>query len=424
MHMLIVGILIVCNGLLSMSEFAVVSSERSRLHSLVNQGKRGASIALELVENPNRFLSTVQVGITLVGILVGVFGGARIAEDLARLIGGWRVVGEYAQPVSLLIVVGTTTYLTLVIGELVPKQLAIRRPEKVASWIAGPMKGLSIVTYPLVVFLSASSSVVLRLLGQHEKPPESVSEEEVKLLLRRGQEAGIFRRAEAQMIAGVFRLDDIRADAVMTPRVDVDWLDVDARAADVLATIERSGHSHYPVCEGSIDRVAGVVSTTAVAAAVLRGEDLDLRRIAEPAEFVPESSDAGTLVSRVARSGRRFMIVVSEHGGVDGIVTTHDLAEAVLGDLGKPEARRSEDGSWLISGSMPIEEVEAVLEVSGMREDRAKSYGTIAGFVLNELGTVPRGGEVVEWRNLRIKVERVANNRVRQVRVWRFEHVE
>jgi putative hemolysin len=420
MQIAIVGILIVCNGLLSMSEFAVVSAHRHRLREKADNGSRGAKVALELIDDPNRFLSTVQIGITLVGILAGTFGGAAIAGDLAAVLERIPVLEQRAFSVALVIVVGVTTYLTLVIGELVPKQLAIRHPDRIASIIARPMKALATGTLPLVAFLSGSSSFVLRLLGQEAQPEETVSEEEVKLLLKRGEETGVFREAEAAMVAGVFRLDDVRADAIMTPRVDVVWLDAAASPEEILARIDASRHSHYPVCDGTIDRVVGVVDTTTLAAALLRGERTDVRALSQAPEFVPESSHAGTLVKRVSQTGRRFLVVVSEHGGVDGIVTTHDLAEAVLGDLGKPDARRLEDGVWLISGSMPIEEVEAILDVEGMRDLQAKSYGTIAGFLMNQLGRVPREGEQVEWGGFRFVVEKARRNRVCRVNVTRL----
>ena len=419
MQIAIVAALILCNGLLSMSEFAVVSSTRTRLVRMAEDGRSGARTAVGLIDEPNRFLSTVQVGITLVGILVGTFGGATIADDLAVALRGWPLVADHAFSVAVLIVTGITTYLTLVIGELVPKRLAIRHPERIAALIAPPMRVFATIAYPLVVFLSASTSLVMRLLGQHGEAKEEVSEEEVKLMLREGQESGVFRRAEAQMIAGVFRLDDIRADAVMTPRVDVDWLDADASSEEVRDTVERSGHSHYPVCDGGIDRVLGVVDTTAIAQTCLATGSLDLRELAEPAELVPESSNAAELVRHVERSGRRFLVVVSEHGGVDGIVTTHDLAEAVLGDLGQPDARRLADGSWSVSGKMPVEEVEALIDAEGMREGAAKSYGTLAGFMMDQLGRIPEGGEDVDWRGFRFTVTRVARHRVRSVRIAR-----
>lgn len=400
-----------------MSEFAVVSAQKSRLQSLADEGKRGAAVAIGLIEDSNRFLSTVQVGITLVGILAGAFGGAAIADTLAQVLRSWPVVGESAYRVALIVVVGLTTYLTLVIGELVPKQIAIRNPERVASLVARPMKALSTIALPIVVFLSASSTAVLRLLGQGTEPEDEVTEEEVKLLLRRGEKAGVFRRAERQMVAGVFRLDDIRADAVMTPRVDVAWLDAEASPDDVRAVLEESAHSYYPVCEGDLDHVIGVVSARSIAIALMRGLKLDLRALAVPAVFVPESSDAGVLVQRVADTGSHFLFVVSEHGGVDGVITVQDLSEAVLGDLGKPEARRLADGVWQISGSMPIEEVEAVLETPGMAAEAEKRYGTLAGFVMNRLGRVPKVGEEVTWGGYRFVVGTVSQHRVRLVRV-------
>ena len=424
MHILIVGLLILLNGLLSMSEFAIISSRRSRLRERADDGSTGARVALELVDRPNRFLSTVQVGITLVGILAGAFGGARIAEDLAVVLQGWEFVAQHAHTVALVIVVSVTTYLTLVVGELVPKRVAIQSPEKIAALISRPMRAFSTVTLPVVLFLTASTRVVMRLLGRSTQPKEEVSEEEVQLLLKEGRESGVFRRAEAEMVAGVFRLDDVRADAVMTPRVDVVWMNADASPQEVLARIERSGHTRYPVCDGELDKVIGCVSTTRIATAVLRGEGVKLRELAEPVHIVPESADAARVLEHVTRTGDRFMVVLSEHGGVDGVLTVHDLSEAVLGDLGQPDARQLEDGTWVIAGAMPVEEAEALLDVSGMREAHAKSYGTIAGFVMRQLGRIPARGDELTWQGLRFRVSRMSRHRIREVRVERVERAE
>ena len=347
--------------------------------------------ALLLSEQPSRFLSTVQIGITLVGIMAGTFGGATIARDLAETLLAWGVPPEASFRVAIALVVAITTYVTLVIGELVPKQIAIGSPESVASRVALPMRILSFITLPLVFILSASTRVILVLLGRKKRPRDRVSEDEVRLLFRQGAESGVFRTAEAKMVEGVFRLDDIRADAIMTPRVDVIWLRVDADRAEILAAV-KSGHGAFPVCETTIDNVRGVVHLSELTRALLEYEELDLGRLASPPEVIPESANAADLIDRVAETGSTFLVIVGEHGGLDGIVTAHDLAEAVLGDLGPAEVHATADGEWRVSGSIAIQELEAAIGVPEMRQVRTQAYSTLAGFVMSQIGAIPRGG--------------------------------
>lgn len=416
MQIVIVAALILLNGVLSMSEFAIVSSHRHVLRERADSGSAGARAALLLSEQPGRFLSTVQIGITLVGILAGTFGGAAIAGDLAAWLRGVGVGSSASVRLALVIVVAATSYFTLVLGELVPKQIAIRNPDGVAARMAIPMRVLAAVTLPLVVILSASSRLILSLLGQRSGGQELVSEDEVRMMLHQGAEEGIFRRAEAKMIESVFRLDDIRADAIMTPRVEVVWLAIDADRNEIARAV-RSRHGVFPVCEGTIDNVVGVVSVTEIADALLNGQEVDLRSLLRPVEAIPESSNAAELLHRIAETGTSFLVIVGEHGGLDGIATTHDLAEAVLGDLGPAEAQRLAPGHWLIAGSMPVEEAESVIGARGMRGTGRRRFGTLGGFVMNELGQVPRGGEAFSWGAYRFSVRRMAGRRIREVEV-------
>ena len=416
MQIAIVGALIIINGLLSMSEFAVVSSHQHALRARADAGSRGARAALTLSEQPGRFLSTVQIGITLVGILAGTFGGASIAGDLAVVLRRWGVESESSFRLALAIVVTLTSYLTLVVGELVPKQIAIRSPESVAERVAIPMRILSAVTLPFVVVLSASSRVLLWALGASGRRESRVTEDEVRVLVRQGADAGVFARAEAQMVESVFALDDIRVDAIMTPRVDVVWLPAEADRDQIMAAV-RSGHWCFPVCGSTIDDIRGVVTLSALTEALLTGRALDLRSLVSPAEAIPESADAEELLHRITDTGSSFFLVLSEHGGMDGVATVHDLAEAVLGDMGPAEAVLLPDGSWSIAAGMAIEEVERTIGRSGMRGPRSQAFGTLSGFVLHRLGTIPRGGERFVWQGFEFLVTRVTGNRIRTVRV-------
>lgn len=418
MEIAILLALIVMNGLLSMSEFAIVSARPSRLRQLAIRGDKGAQQAIRLTRCPDRFLSTIQVGITLVGIIVGAFGGARIASDLARILE--PMLGVRAASVALIIVVGATTYLTLVLGELVPKRLAIRNPEGVAARVARLMHALSIVTYPVVWLLSVSTRAVLRVLGQSGEPRSQVSEEEVRALVRQGAEAGIFARSEARMISGVFLLDDLRADAIMTPRTDVVWIDVAAQPAQIAATLQRHAHSHFPVCDANPDRVVGIISARVLAAALLTHSTVDLRSICSEPVFVPESATAAELLVRIRSTAIGFLVVLGEHGGLDGIVTTYDLAESVFGDLGSPDAIALGGEAWLTEGTMPLDELAQLLYPAALDIAGGRRFSTVAGFVLEELGRIPSVGDAVVCAGYRLTVSEMEGHRIVKVRVERI----
>lgn len=415
MEIVVVGLLILLNGLLSMSEFAVVSARGARLRRRVNAGNRGAAVALKLSRRPDRFLSTVQIGITLVGILAGAFGGAAIAEDLAVVLRRISWLASRADSVSLFLVVGATTYLTLVLGELVPKRIAIRNPEGVASKIAPLMLGLSIITYPFVWLLSTSTRLVLRLLGQGDQAAPQVSEEEVRSMVHHGAELGVFARSEARMVSGVFLLDDLRADAIMTPRMDVVWIDVRAGREHIAKIMHEHAHSHFPVCDGEPDNVVRVVSARSLAAALLSGDELDLRRIGTEPKFVPDSYTAAQLLGRIRTADTGFLVVIGEHGGLDGIVTTFDLAEAVFGDLVQPGIRRTVPGSYVIDASIPVEELEALFGEGGPALSGGRRYATVAGLVLHALGHIPEVGTDVVVGRLRLRVSRMRGHRIEEV---------
>ncbi len=417
MEIVIVGALILLNGLLSMSEFAIVSARGARLRHRATRGNAGARVALKLSRRPDRFLSTVQVGITLVGILAGAFGGAAIAEDLSVHLRRVPAIAPYAPTVALVIVVGLTTYLTLVIGELVPKRIAIKNPEGVASRVAPLMHALSIVTYPVVWLLSVSTRIVLKLLRQGGDSVSEVTEDEVRAMVRQGAEVGVFARSEARMISGVFLLDDLRADAIMTPRPDVVWIDVNADREQIRRTLNTHTHSHFPVCDGQPDLVLGIISARTLAAALLEDQQPTLALLVSKPHFVPESSSAADLLRHIRSTDIGFLVVMGEHGGVDGIVTTYDLAEAVFGDLGTPDARKVSDTAWLVDGTMPLEELETMVAQERRTLAGGRRYATVAGLVLDALGHIPAEEEQVRIGDYLFTVMKTHRHRIQELKI-------
>lgn len=409
--------LTVLNGLLAMSELAVVSARRARLQAEVEMGSKTARTALELSENPNRFLSTVQIGISLIGILAGAFGGATVADDLSRQLGKIDFLAPYSDVLGFGLIVLLTTYLSLVVGELVPKRLAMVNPERAASLVAPVMQVMSRLAYPLVWFLSLSTDVVLRLLGIDASETSQVSEEEINIMLGEGEEAGVFKAAERRMVEGVFRLDDLRVDALMTPRTEMLWLNIHASQDELSARIADGYHTRYPVCDGEPDQLLGIVRTKDILRLTLAGSPLALSSIVRQVVEVPYSLPASDLLEVFRGKEDHFAVVIGEHGGVDGVITMNDLVEAVMGDIDEPDYVQRDDGSWLIDGLIPIEEVKDLLDIKEMPDET--DYQTLGGFVIYKLGRVPQAADRFEWQGLRFEVIDMDGHRVDKVLVSR-----
>lgn len=396
----VVLLLIVCNGLLAMTELAVVSSRRSRLESLAEEGRRGARTVLGMLHEPTGFLSTVQIGITLVGVLAGAFGGATLAEPFGAWLDRYSWIAPHGETVAFAIVVVAITYLSLVFGELVPKRVALSDPERIASTAAPIMQALSRVGSPAVWALKGATEGVLRLTGLQGTRASNVTEDEVRLLVAEGTRAGVFVPKEREMIEAVLRLADRTARGLMTPRSEVTWLDVGASAADIAARLRESRRSRFPVCRGSIDHPVGIVNTKDLARAVLEGGPFSLEALMQPPLVVLDGTPVLRVLDSFRREGVHMAIVVDEYGSTLGVVTAGDILEAVAGDL--PELGEEvesnvvarEDGSWLVDGSVAIDEFEHRVAVSGLSDSR--SYETVAGYVLYRLGRLPTVGESFE----------------------------
>ena len=414
----IVAGLILLNGFFAMSEMAVVSSRPARLGVLAQKGNQGAIAAERLLTDPTGFLSTVQVGITLVGVLAGAYGGTTFAEPLGNLLRALPGIDESADNIAFVLVVIVITYLSLIVGELVPKRIALNNSERIASSVARSMELLARVGAPVVWFLRASTEAVLRLIGVKPRPQATVTEEEVRSLIEEGTKAGVFEPAEREMIEGVIRVADRTVRSIMVARPDVVWLDIEDPAERILDEVHMSGHSRYPVCRGEVDDIVGVVHTRDMLHQMRRTGTLDLASIVSEPLYVSESMPVLTLLDRFRTSPLHVAIILDEHGTFEGLVTPMDILGGIVGDLPDESsvtginAIQRDDGSWLIEGSTPVHQVEETLSISGVK---AEGYETLAGFVLHHMAHLPHPGESFTWNGWRFEVLDMDGRRIDKV---------
>ena len=416
-------ILFLLNGVFAMSELAIASSRRTRLQQWADEGNPRAAAALRLSEHPNRFLATVQIGITLIGIVTGFYGGATLSEPVARQLRSIPVLAPYSQTIAVVLVVGLVTYLSLLVGELVPKRLALQNPERIAMLVAPPMNVLSRVAAPVVTFLGASSELILRLLGVRHLGDPPITEEEIEILLQEGAAAGVFDPAEHEMVEGIFDLGDREARELMTPRYRLVALDVDDPLEESLRKMAESPHQVFPVYEGDLDRLLGMAPVKSLWAASLSGQPLDIRALTEPALIVPESMPALEVLERFRGRSSDAAMVVDEYGGIQGLVTLNDLMEAITGDLAVSQERSGEvvrrsDGSWLLDGALPVHEVRDVLEIDDpLPGEENGDFETLGGFLMSRLERIPDVGDTTDWSGHRFEVVDMDGRRVDRVLV-------
>ncbi|MFV3075172.1 hemolysin family protein [Niveispirillum fermenti] len=413
--------LILLNGFFAMSELAMVSARKIRLQQMAEDGRRGARAALILQDDPSRFLSTVQIGITLIGVINGALGGATLANRLAPWLNEMPLVAGYGETLAIAIVVVTITYLSLIAGELVPKRIALNNAEAIASFAAPIMRGLSRATAPFVWLLGASTEAMLKLLRVPEKAEQTVTEEEVKSLIAEGTASGVFDPGEKRMIEGVMRLADRTVRSLMTPRPEVMWLDIDDDPENIKREIREAGHSRFPVCRGDFDDVLGTIHTKDVLHSLLQDGAFDLRPVLRTALIVHDGTAVMRLLELFKQSGEQMAVVVDEYGTVEGIVTLTDLLEGIAGELPDDGGEDSdivqrEDGSLLIDGMMAVEEVEAHLGLKSLR-DEDSGYHTLAGFLLYKLGRIPSAGEYADHDGYRFEVVDMDGRRIDKVLV-------
>lgn len=423
MEILIVLLLILLNGILAMAELAIASSRRSKLQQQANDGNKKAQAALELVDSPNRFLSTVQIGITLIGIFAGAFGGATIAEQLATQLVKIPQVAPFSDALALGIVVTIITYLSLIIGELVPKRLALTHPEAIAKTLARPMNTLSFISAPLVNLLSFSTDAILKLIRVKPSKEPTVSEEEVQILLHEGTQVGIFDAAEKDIVERTLKLGDKRIQTLMTPRKEITWLDIDSSFKTIRNKIVNSPYAYYPVCRNNLDKVLGIVQAEDMLRTFLVDEKIDLKKFLIKPLFIPESMDVLQVLEMFKKTGVHTAIVIDEFGNVQGLLALNDILEAIVGDiptineLEEDEIIKRDDHSWFVDGLVSIDEFKEYFKVKKLPEERSGVFHTLGGFVMHNLGKIPTSGDTFEWGDFHFEIVDMDGNRVDKVLV-------
>ena len=424
-ELVVILLLVLANGVFAMSEIAVVAARKVRLQQRADEGDDRAKAALALAHDPTKFLSTVQFGITLVGVLAGAYGGARLAEPLAEPIAQVPVLARYADGIALGIVVGVITVLSLIIGELVPKRIGLNNPEAIASWVARPMMLLARIGGPVVGLLTSSTNLVFRVFGIKGEAEPNLTEDEIKALISQGAETGAVGVTEENIVQRVFELGDQRVSGIMTPRPDIEWIDVDASEEELREFLASHSHTQFVVCHGGLDEVLGIVRSADLLPLAFKGTRIDLRSLTREALFVPDSMPAVQLLESFRGSHKHVALVMDEYGAVEGLVTVTDLLTAIVGELPGDASEAAgafvsrADGSWLVEGSAAMEQVMAHFGLDGVPEDEAGAYHTIGGFVMARLGRVPKAADHFEWGGMKFEVMDMDGRRIDKVLVSR-----
>ncbi|GHD56832.1 hemolysin family protein [Jeongeupia chitinilytica] len=420
MEILLLLGLILLNGLFAMSEIALVTARKARLMKLAADGDAAASTALRLGEDPTRFLSTIQIGITSIGILNGIVGESVLAAPLSAWLQTFDLPEKTTSVFSTALVVVVITYVSIIVGELVPKRLGQMNPEAIARLVARPMQWLATLTRPFVYLLSVSTHTILRLLGVKQNGNQGVTEEEIQALLEEGSESGVIEQHQHEMVRNVFRLDDRQLGSLMIPRSDIVYLDLNLPLADNLKRISESEFSRFPVCKGGLDEILGVLHTKQVLAYTLRGEQPDLAADLVPCVYVPETLTGMELLDNFRANNMQMVFVLDEYGEIEGLVTLHDLLEAVTGEFHSENADdawavQRADGSWLLDGMIPIPELKDRLDLKTAPEESKGRYHTLSGMIMLLLGHVPATADFVEWDGWRFEVVDMDGKRIDKV---------
>jgi putative hemolysin len=423
-ELVIILLLLLGNGLFAMAEIAIVSARKARLRHLADEGDAAAAKALELANEPTRFLSTVQVGITLIGTIAGAYGGAVIAQQLAVGVAeAWPAVAGYATAVATALVVIVITVLSIVIGELVPKRLALANPEAVARHVAVPISRLAKIAMPLVHLLTITTEGILKLMGIGRAKESPVTEEEVNILIEQGMQAGVFNKTEKEMVEGVLELDQLPVTSLMTPLPKMIFLNLDDPEETNWRKIVASGHSHFPVYQGNRDQILGMVSVKSIWANTAFGLSTNLRNLLTPPVVVPETMMAIALLEQFKRTGKHIALVTDEFGSIQGLVTINDVFEAIVGALPEPGQRAApsvkqrEDGSWLIDATLDTDTLKSMLQLDELPSEEETDFQTLGGFVMTQLGRIPRAGDYFDHAGWRFEVVDMDRHRIDKVLV-------
>ena len=416
-EILVIAILILVNGILAMSEAALVASRKARLQNRVNEGDKASLAALKLIERPNVFLSTIQIGITLIGVLAGALGGATLAETLAVTLAKIPVVSEYSESLALGTVVVVITILSLWLGELVPKRLGLHSPEQIARVVAGPMLLISRIFSPFISLMSWATDLVIRLIGVEPSLEPPITEEELQVLIDQGTQAGVFEESEQDMVEGIFSLGDSRVYSLMTPRTELVWLDVTDSIEEIRQKIADCPYSRFPVRQDSLDTIIGIVKSRDLLVESLSGKEIDLKVLLKPAFFIPETMFASRALELFKEKNTELLLVVDEFGGLQGLLTINDILEEIVGamEFEEPQATLRQDGSWLLDGMLEADEFKEIFNFTALPHE--EEYETLSGFVMTSLGRVPQAADHFEWNGYRFEVMDMDGRRVDKVLV-------
>lgn len=414
---IIVG-LIILNGLFSMSEIALISARKARLEGQANRGDKEAKAALELANNPDTFLSTVQIGITLIGILTGIFSGETIKVKLIAWLSEFDALKPYSNSIATVIIVILITYLSLVLGELLPKRIGLSKPEKIAKLVAAPMKFISTITFPFIWLLSISTNFLSKIFGITTNDSH-VTEEEIKAIISEGTEQGTIEEAEQEIIERVFHLGDRNITSLMTHRSDIEWLDISKNIGEVKAAMKDAIHSVYPVCEGSIDNIKGIVSIKDL---FLNNNDVSLASIMSQPMYVPENNTAYQVLEKFKETKIHHCFIVDEYGSIEGLITLNDILEAIVGDIPQTDEEDYEiteraDGSFLIDAQIPFYDFLHKVEKTEWMNDEEHDFDTLAGFILHEMKEIPKTGDKLTWRGFEFEIVDMDKHRIDKVLV-------
>ena len=426
-EILFIFLLTICNGVFAMSEIAVVSARKTRLQQWAESGNRNARLALDVSNSPEEFLSTVQVGITLIGVLAGALGGATIAQHLAVALAATPLLTPYAETLAVGLVVIAITYLSLILGELVPKRIALNNPERIATFIARPIRFLSRVASPVVWLLSASTRGLLWLFHLRQAPESPITEEEIRILLRQGADVGTIRKDEREIIERVFLLGARRASTIMTTRKDLVVLYTSDSLQELQQKVAQTGHSLFPLCEDSLDNVLGVVRIQDILGQSIAGKPFDLKAVVRQPLFLPESVQSMRLMDEFKKTGNDTALLLDEYGGLQGLITSTDILKAVVGEvsyLGVPKALRRPDGSWLVDGMLPLDELKNVMKLSQLPNEESRSFETAGGFLMALLARIPSEGDHIKWGHYRFEVLDMDGLRVDKILVTQLSKKE
>jgi len=416
-EIILILILILINGLLAMSEAALVAARKARLQQQANNGDKSSAAALRLIQDPNVFLSTVQIGITLIGVLAGAVGGATISKSLAAAIQNLPYIGKYSESFALGGVVLVITISTIWLGELVPKRLGLTNPEKIARIIAGPMLFVSKLFSPLVRFMSQATNFALSVMGVDPAVEPPVTEEEIQLLINQGTQAGVFQEAEQDMVEGVFKLGDSRVYSLMTPRTEIVWLDITDTVEEIRKKIADCPYSRFPVRQDSLETILGIVKSRDLLLESLSDKKFDLKSLLKPAFFIPETMFASRALELFKEKNTELLLVVDEFGGLQGLLTINDILEEIVGamEFEEPQVTQRQDGSWLLDGMLEVDEFKELFDFKSLPHE--DEYETLSGFMMAMLGRVPQSSEHFEWNGYRFEVMDMDGRRVDKVLV-------